>query len=265
MTLEAVQPAAFDAFAADYDAQFTHTPLGRVLRARVWEVLARTFQPGQRVLELACGTGEDAVWLAQRGVRVTATDGSPAMIALTQRKAQAAGVMVTTHCLSLQDIAVGCGALVTDAPFDGVLSNFGGLNTLPAWGELAQTVETLLRPGGRAVLTPMGPFCPWEMAWYGLHGDRRRALRRWGQATAQVGSADIPIWYPSARALRRAWAPAFRPRETRALGFLLPPSYLGHFVARWPRLFAAFNQVERRLAPLLGGWGDHYILVLERA
>ena len=50
------------------------------------------FQPGDQVLELGCGTGEDAIWLAKRGVRVLATDGSPAMLEATARKAQAEGV-----------------------------------------------------------------------------------------------------------------------------------------------------------------------------
>ena len=47
-----------------------------MLRGRVWQTLERTFTPGQHILELACGTGEDALWLAQRGIQVTATDGS---------------------------------------------------------------------------------------------------------------------------------------------------------------------------------------------
>jgi hypothetical protein len=80
--------SAFDAFAADYDATFTHTALGQRLRRRVWRVLADYFQAGQTVLELACGTGEDAVWLAQRGLTVTATDGSAEMVRATAVKAQ---------------------------------------------------------------------------------------------------------------------------------------------------------------------------------
>src|SRR5688572_251600 len=58
----------------------------------VWERLAASFAPGQHVLELGCGTGEDAIWLAQRGVHVTATDVSHAMLAETRRKVEQAGV-----------------------------------------------------------------------------------------------------------------------------------------------------------------------------
>ena len=35
---------------------------------------------GRTVLDLAAGTGEVAYWLAQRGLRVTAIDSSPAMV-----------------------------------------------------------------------------------------------------------------------------------------------------------------------------------------
>jgi ubiquinone/menaquinone biosynthesis C-methylase UbiE len=61
--------AAFDAIAEEYDATFTNSHLGRILRRRVWQILAANISEGQHILELACGTGEDAIWLARRNVR----------------------------------------------------------------------------------------------------------------------------------------------------------------------------------------------------
>jgi hypothetical protein len=52
--------AAFDERAAGYDADFTNTPLGSALRTLVWARLDRVFTGAQRVLDLGCGTGEDA-------------------------------------------------------------------------------------------------------------------------------------------------------------------------------------------------------------
>jgi hypothetical protein len=49
-----------------------------------------------------------------------------------------------------------------------------------------------------------------------------------------------------------------------SLGLWLPPTYLGHLVNRRPRLFGALNRLERVTAPLTSGWGDHYMLLLER-
>ncbi len=85
-------PQAFDAAATSYDADFTETQLARWLRETVQAHLAAAFGPGDHVLELGCGTGEDAIWLARRGVRVTATDVSQSMLDVAQHKAAAAGL-----------------------------------------------------------------------------------------------------------------------------------------------------------------------------
>jgi SAM-dependent methyltransferase len=258
-------PAVFDAFAPTYDADFTQTRLGQMLRGRVWQILERAFTPGDHILELACGTGEDALRLAQRGIQVTATDGSAEMIQATRLKAQRAGVenLITAEQYSFQDF-------VSSAPpqspiYDGLFSNFGGLNTIGEWRPLAQSLAQWVKPGGKAVLVPMGPVCPWETGWYLLHGRFSKAVRRFKKVSqAKIGSATIPIWYPSARQLKAAFRPWFRHLETRSLGFWLPPSYLDHLVNRWPNLFGRLNTFEAATARLTWGWGDHYIICFER-
>jgi ubiquinone/menaquinone biosynthesis C-methylase UbiE len=73
--------------AADYDEHFTNTRLGRMLRQRVWRHLEEQFTAGQYLLDLACGTGEDALWLAKQGIHILALDGSPEMVRLATKKA----------------------------------------------------------------------------------------------------------------------------------------------------------------------------------
>jgi SAM-dependent methyltransferase len=256
-------PSAFDAFAADYDAAFTHSALGQMLRRRVWRVLTDYFQAGQTVLELACGTGEDAVWLAQRGLTVVATDGSAEMIKATTVKAQQNNLThrITIRHLSLEELSTHYP--IPNTQYDHALSNFGGLNVLDDWRPLATTLAHLVRPGGHLVLVPMGPVCPWEIGWYGLHGEGKTAVRRFRQpATARIGDSLIPVWYPSTRQLKQDFAPWFECIHVESLGLWLPPSYLAHWVERWPRLFAALDRLERATARLSGGWGDHYIMVL---
>ena len=72
-------PAPFDAVADDYDSSFTDTAVGRLHRATVWRHLDAVLEPSSKILELGCGTGEDALRLARRGHRVLATDVSTAM------------------------------------------------------------------------------------------------------------------------------------------------------------------------------------------
>jgi SAM-dependent methyltransferase len=274
-------PTAFDAFADAYDDDFTHSLLGQLLRPRVWDILARHFTAGQHVLELTCGTGEDAVWLARRGVHVTATDGSAEMVKRAKAKAEAAGVAredeeakgrgsVEVRQVSLQEVIEGYfggqPSVVGGHLFDGVFSNFGGLNTIGGWRDLAAALAEVVKPGGVVILVPMGPVCPWEIFWYLAHGRPRTALRRFAQegATAKIGDSVIPIWYPSAQRLQADFAPWFQCRRTESLGLWLPPSYLDHWVNKWPALFRWLNRVEKATARLTGGWGDHYVAIFER-
>jgi SAM-dependent methyltransferase len=260
-----VDPTAFDAVAHDYDAGFTNSRLGRMLRSRVWQELAEHFHPGQHILELACGTGSDALWMAQQGMRVTASDGSAEMVQVAQAKVDQAGMAdrVQVEQIALQE--VGPSHFSSSSHFEGVLSDFGGLNTINDWRSLAARLAPLLLADSRAVLVVMGPFCPWEIGWHLLHGEWATAVRRLrGGATADLGQMTIPVWYPSARRLRHDFRPWFHHIKTESLGLWLPPSHLGLLVDRWPTIFARLAQIEEATARLTAGWGDHYLLVLER-
>src|SRR6478735_5967407 len=158
------QTAPFDGMAADYDRSFTASSLGQRMRAAVWHRLDAAFRPGERVLELNCGTGEDAVHLGGRGVRVLATDASPAMLAVARAKVARAELadLVEVAPLAIED-------LVRHHPersFDGVLSNFGGLNCVDDLAGVAPSLAAATRPGARALLCVMGPTVPWEWAWF---------------------------------------------------------------------------------------------------
>jgi len=177
--------APFDGMAADYDRSFTSSTIGRRMRAAVWRRMDATFQPGERVLELNCGTGEDAVHLGQRGVRVVATDSSPEMLAMTRAKVEHAGLteLVEVARLPIEDLAKYRPAHC----FDGVLSNFGGLNCVADLPAVSRGLAALTRPGARALLCAMGPAVPWEWGWYLVHGQPRKAVRRLGRQGAHDG------------------------------------------------------------------------------
>ncbi|HUJ21288.1 MAG TPA: methyltransferase domain-containing protein [Bryobacteraceae bacterium] len=62
---------------------------------------AEKLQAG-RALDLACGTGRNALWLAQRGWSVTAVDGAPAAIEVLRRRASERGVGVDARVADLE-------------------------------------------------------------------------------------------------------------------------------------------------------------------
>jgi tellurite methyltransferase len=63
--------------------------------------IAGLLPPG-RALDLACGTGRNAIWLAQRGWQVTAVDGAPAAVETVRRRAREGGVFVDAQVADLE-------------------------------------------------------------------------------------------------------------------------------------------------------------------
>src|ERR1700734_3972137 len=91
-TLQAeIAQAPFDVLAEGYDRDFTFSRIGQAQRTAVWTELSRTFRSGDRVLEIGCGTGVDACFLAERGMKVVACDSSPAMIQVAARRVREMG------------------------------------------------------------------------------------------------------------------------------------------------------------------------------
>jgi SAM-dependent methyltransferase len=256
---------AFDHVGARYDVEYTNTDLSRWFRARAWARLAVLFKPGDHVLELGCGTGEDAVWLAQRGVHILASDGSPAMLAETARKAGEAGVgsLVETRLLDLTDAA----NWRLEQTFDGAYSNYGPLNCVGDWHSIGAQLAKAVRPGGKIGLGIINPWCPWEIFWFGIHGDFRNAARRLrGSTVAHLDGKYFEVYYPTPGRLQRDFGAAFRRVLLWGLGVFLPPSDLYKPVGRRRWLARPLLALERLTAPHFPFkyLGDHYWLELER-
>ncbi|HJW83155.1 MAG TPA: methyltransferase [Anaerolineae bacterium] len=260
---------AFERVAPDYDRDFSQTRLARALRDRVWSRLALHVRPRGRVLEIGCGTGEDALWLAERGAQVLATDVSPAMLDITARKALTRGVgsWVETRLLDIARPHSLAGEELHPI-FDGVLSNFGALNCARDLQPLVGLLRETVKPGGWLFMVFINRWCAWEILWHVLHLQPRIAFRRLrrGGVDARVGQGTVHVWYPSIASIRLTFAPAFRLRKVTGLGVCLPPSYLEPVVARRPRLFDLLLRFERAAAQVfpLTHLADHVSLEFER-
>jgi SAM-dependent methyltransferase len=264
---------AFDQVAPGYDAAYA--PEGNAvmgwLRQESLTLLREVFPPGSRLVEVGCGTGEEAVRLAAEGRTVLATDISPAMAARTLAKARMAGLSGRVQALALP--AGRLSALRPSVPFDGAYASFGSLNCEPDLVGVARGLAHLLRPGTAFVCSVMGRWCPFEMAWFLAHGRPSLAFRRlrggWqsarvtGDGGAQV---DVSVRYLSAADISRIFVPGFSVERTLALALLLPPPYLDHLYRQWRPLFRRLEPWDRRLR---GRWpwqflGDHVALVLRK-
>lgn len=255
--------AVFDQIAERYDSVFTNSTIGRAQRNAVWRELRREFRYGQRVLEINCGTGEDALMLARSGVAVDACDVSQAMIDVAHRRAcnEVAEAKVTFRVLAAEEL----GAIRES--YDGAFSNFGGLNCVADLRQVSRELGRLVRPGGALVVCLAGRFCAWESAWYGARGDFARATRRWrGSARAQFGKTHVPVFYPTARQVARGFAPWFQIVRRRGIGVAVPPSYAEQTMFGRRSFVEVAEKLDRALGlvVLIRALADHSLFVLRR-
>lgn len=261
----ATAAAAFDRVAASYDETFTDSMIGRAQRKQVWTRLLSAFPLGQRILELNCGTGEDAQFLAERGRSVVACDASSAMIEVARRRVH--------NQVGLADLRFGQLAnedldLMPRRPlFDGAFSNFSGLNCLEDLKPVARNLAGLVRPGGNVLLCLWSRACLVELLWYALHGQFQKAGRRLsGHAAAKVNELTISVAYHTVGQVRRAFDPWFELRTRQAIGLFVPPSYTEHWIRKHATTLALMEQLDRHCAtwPLLRDVGDHVLLEFQR-
>jgi hypothetical protein len=153
-------------------------------------------------------------------------------------------------------------------PFDGVLSNFSGLNCVVDLSDVAAQLATLVKPGARMVLVLSTRFCLWESLWYLAHGQLARATRRWkGHVAASLGEITVEVRYPTVRDIERRFWPFFTLQSRKGIGVTVPPSYVGHVARKHPWVLQKLRAVDDVVArwPLCRAVGDHMLLVLERA
>jgi ubiquinone/menaquinone biosynthesis C-methylase UbiE len=257
--------AAFDRIAHDYDRRFTHSVIGRAQREAVWKILTRTFRTNDNVLELNCGTGEDAIFLAGNGISVFACDASRQMIAQAQQRLQHHSPQIPVVFAQLPTERIG--ELDPKMKFDGAFSNFSGLNCIADLSVAASSLARLVKRDGRLVLCFSTRFCLIEIFYYLALGQWRKALRRCkGYATVTLDDVQFTVYYPTIRKIRQSFAPDFRLYSCTGIGVTVPPSYLETWARQHPSLFLLFRRLEELLAtlPILRSTGDHVLLCFEK-
>jgi demethylmenaquinone methyltransferase / 2-methoxy-6-polyprenyl-1,4-benzoquinol methylase len=123
------------------------------------ETAAAVVHPGDRVLDVACGTGDLALAATAAGGRVTGIDFSTRMLERARRKSSA------VEWLEADALALP----FDDASFDVVTSGFGVRNLADLEAGLRE-LRRVLRPGGRIgvleITQPQGALRPFFRVWF---------------------------------------------------------------------------------------------------
>ena len=125
--------------------------------------------PG-KALDLGCGTGTNAISLAQRGWNVTGVDFASNAIAMARQKALKAGLRIDFHVGDVTDLSM------LKGPFDYIL-DIGCMFALKKDGQkkYAENIERLSIPGGMFMLYAWLPR-QWKGSTWGITPEGVEAL-----------------------------------------------------------------------------------------
>jgi SAM-dependent methyltransferase len=181
--------------------------------------------PGERLIDVGCGTGNAALLAAERGARATGVDPAARLLDVAREQAAARGLDATFVSGDAAKLPV------ADGEADVVVSVFGVIFA-PAAGAAARELARVTRPGGRLALSAWIP--------QGAIGDSVRAAR---EAVARALGAP-------------PGAPPFAWHERGALARLLEPAGFTDLARHDERLAftdrspAAFADAELEHHPL---------------
>jgi len=260
---------AFDAIAAEYDKSFSNSLIGWEQRqlSRHWLKKFLGSQKKLEILEINCGTGDDALWLGSLGHTVIATDQSTAMIEQAEKKLSLTDQKnVRFISCSFENLANQFGK----QQFDLIFSNFSGLNCVSPneMTGLSKQLFSLLKKNGHLAAVVFGKYSWWETFFFLLKAQPRKAFRRWGNKDVKAMLAENiyqPVYYYSIPHLKKMLS-SLRLIEKRPVGLFIPPTYLEAAMKKRSSLFQSLTKLEKNMNgfPVGSSFADHVYLLFKK-
>lgn len=259
----------FDEFADDYDKSFTNSWIGKKQRKQVWNFLDRYVDPliTKSVLEINCGTGEDACYLSIKGHQVIASDISSSMLSIANAKKTKRRIQNLDFIQSdMRSVDTG----LDDSSVDLIFSNFGGINCISPEDirSLSSGFRRILKKNGRIILVVMSRKCLWERVYFKAKGKKQEAIRRRSDKSisAAIGSGSQEVWYYSPREIVELFCGEFIAGKIRPIGLFIPPSYLEKAIEGKGIVKRTLSVLEKLFenVSILSDYADHYLIEFKK-
>lgn len=257
---------AFSKQSLYFDEVYSGNTIIQYKRQRVRDHVSALLPPCSAVLELNCGTGEDALFFAQSGHRVHATDLSEGMLDRLQEKAAKTPFSknISAEICSFSHLDT----LSNKGPFDLIFSNFGGLNCTSDLAPVLRSFDPLLKPGGLVTLVIIPRFSLWETMLL-FRGKFKTATRRFFSRTgrtAHIEGTYFKCWYYNPSFVKMQLQENYYVEKLEGLCTLVPPSYMEGFAEKHPALYRFLVRQEESLK---AKWpwrsiGDYFIISLRK-
>jgi ubiquinone/menaquinone biosynthesis C-methylase UbiE len=257
---------AFSRQSAVFDKEYCGNTIIKYKRQRVREHVLSFLSPPASILELNSGTGEDALFFAEKGFSVHATDVSEGMQKRLKEKLADShhGDNVTAELCSFTELQM----LQQKGPFELVFSNFGGLNCTGELKDVLLSLSPLIKPGGMITLVIISKFCLWEILLF-FKGQFKTATRRLFSAKgrkAHIEGVNFKCWYYSPGFIINSLKDQFELVRLEGLCTIVPPSYVELFAEKHPKTYIRLVNLENKLSGRRP-WrniGDYFIISLRK-
>jgi len=257
---------AFGKQSVVFDKIYDNNTIVHYKRERVRVQLSKYLVTDSLILELNSGTGEDAIWLAQQGHRVHATDISTGMQEILKQKVKASSFdnKITSELCSFTSLE----KLQQKGPYDMIFSNFAGLNCTNELDEVLNSFSSLLKPRGIITLVILPKFCLWEFLLL-FKGKIKTAFRRFSGdkgTRARVEGIYFNCWYYNPSYLIKNMQNEFDLLAVEGLCTIVPPSYIEGFAEKHPKLYSLLVVKENKWKTKWP-WkfiGDYYIISFQK-
>ena len=263
---ESLASTAFTQQADKFDELYSGNKIIQYKRKRVRDHLSEFIVPGQNILELNSGPGEDAIWLAEQHCHVHATDISVRMMQVLQQKVEDAHLekLINSEICSFTALE----NLKNKGPYDLIFSNFAGLNCTGELDKVLASFTGLLKPKGIVTLVILPKFCLWEFLLIfksKLQTATRRIFSKNG-VKARVEQTNFTCWYYNPSYVIKHLKKDFDLLSIEGLCTIVPPSYIEDFPEKFPKLFSSLCKIENSWK---NKWpwkyiGDYYIISLRK-
>jgi ubiquinone/menaquinone biosynthesis C-methylase UbiE len=256
---------AFSDQSVKFDHITSNNPMEVLFREFTRQKVSEYIKPGEHLLELNCGTGLDAVFFAQQGLSVLATDNSQGMLQQATEKIKQQKLEDKIQFLQCSFNALS--GLPSGKTYEQVFSNFGGLNCSDDLGKVIEQLDPYLKKGGMVHWVMISPLCPWE--WFSLlKGRFSYAFRRLSKngVESKIDGNPFMTYYYSTGYIKKHFGEKYKVLQLHSMGCFLPPTYKEEFPKKWPRLFSLMRFLEKHMSGLwpFNRFGDLYLISLQK-
>lgn len=254
---------AFSKQSKVFDTLNEENKISQYLRNIFRQEILKHAKPKGLILELNCGTGLDAVYFAEQGHTLLATDISKGMLQELEKKIKEKNLhgRIATLLSSFHDIDK-----IQNKKYDHIISNFGGLNCTDNLQDVLLKFSPLLNDDGKITLMIMPKICLWEIIML-FKGNFKIALRRFKNGTpARIENVQFLCYYYNPSYIIRSLGKKYEVLSLRGVCIFAPPEAHNKFAERFPKLFlflCHLDNVVGKYFPFTYCC-DHYLITLKK-